>query len=80
MRLKHEEIIDLFEKRCTDIADQEGQEKGPLSVREFSFRQGIVPFPFPIIRPFSAHFDYEDYPFTGKVTPNDLVGFETEIL
>lgn len=79
LRLKHDETIELFDKRCAEIAELERREKGPLTVEQLSYRQGIVVFPFTIFRPFSAQFDYGDYPFTGKITKDGLVGMEYEM-
>jgi len=72
-------MIELFDTRCKEIADLESKTNGPLKVLRITYSKGITLFPFTIIRPPTAHTDYEDYPFTGKVTKKDLVGFECEL-
>lgn len=78
LSLNQNEMIKLFDTRCREIANLESKANGPLKV-QIAYSKDITLFPFTIICPPTAHVDYEDYPFTGKVTKNDLVGFECEL-
>lgn len=78
LSLNQNEMIKLFDTRSREVADLESKTNGPLKVK-ITYAKGITLFPFTIIRPPTAHVDYEDYPFNGKVTKNDLVGFECEL-
>ena len=73
------DALKLFEALCKEIAEQEQRDGGPLRVKEISYKQGMVVFPFQMIHPPGSDLILEDSPRTNRNLKDKLIGLHFKV-